>query len=105
MWFLVVLQKLILQVQALLETSIADCVNGEGQGSLKYRLGLAEKVLLRFDAIMLGYKCFLIFLLPTLLLKLIVAISELAPPSDWSRKKWVKLRAWKVIHYEYSMLG
>eukprot|EP01084_Bolivina_argentea_P117123 208043_1 len=58
------------QVQALLETSTIDCVkNGKGQGSLNYRLGLAEE--------------------------LIVAISELVPSSDWSKRRRIKLRAWK----------
>ncbi len=53
--FLIFLFQLIVQVQALLETSTIDCVkNGEGQGSLNYRLDLAEKVMwFYFDIILL----------------------------------------------------
>ncbi len=90
-------------MQALLEMSTVDCVkNGEGQGSLNYRLGLAEKVLwCYFAAILLGSsdKYFShISSSYSAILQLIVAISELVPSSDWTKRRQIKLRAWKVKH-------
>ncbi len=92
-----------MQVQALLETSTIDCVkNGEGQGSLNYRLGLAEEVLrCYFDVILLGSSDKYFSRLSSsysATLQLIVAISELVPSSDWSKRRRIKLRAWKVKH-------
>ncbi len=102
--FLIFLFQLIVQVQALLETSTIDCVkNGEGQGSLNYRLDLAEKVMwFYFDIILLVRDDIFFFHFShfrTLLHnQLIVAVSELVPSSDWSKRRRVKLRAWKVKH-------